>query len=230
MRVECACLARRWGMLAAIAATLAASFIAGAAAQQDSAPLAVACAPAAGEMLQPVERWAIQASGGTPPYLFALAAGELPSGLTLDGATGRISGTPDGKSGGRKTYTAKVTDSRAIVATADCTMTMTPPPGWQIRVCRSQMEAHAITLRVGIGGLESSHRDWITWTPASDDLLTVPTIFRYVRELWIQGKPDPEGKNAVMCVLWNRKVTKALEFDGEDPNEVSREDHDTCGC
>lgn len=230
MRVERVRLVRRCGIHAAIGVALAGSFIAGAAARQDPAPLRVACAPAAGEMLQPVEGWAIQASGGTSPYVFALAAGELPSGLTLDETTGRISGTPDGKSGGRKTYVAKVSDSRAVIATADCTMTIVAPPGWQIRVCRGQMEANAITLRVGIGGLDSSHRDWMTWTPRSDDLLTVPTVFRYVRELWIQGKPDPEGRNAVMCVLWNRKVTKALEFDGEDPNEVSREDHDTCGC
>jgi hypothetical protein len=199
-------------------------------AQSAQAPLSVGCGPASGEMLQPAEHWRLSASGGSRPYAFTLAAGELPSGLSLDAATGRISGTPDGKSGGRKTYVAKVTDSQGAVATADCSITIAPPPGWQIRVCRGRMEAHAITLRVGIGGLESSHRDWTTWTAASDDVITVPTIFRYVRELWIEGAAIPDGRNAVMCVLWNRGVTKALEFDGRDPNEVSREDHDSCSC
>lgn len=39
--------------------------------------------------------WAtIYASGGTPPYTFAIVAGSLPPGLTLDPATGGITGTP----------------------------------------------------------------------------------------------------------------------------------------
>ncbi|HXH39082.1 MAG TPA: ice-binding family protein [Thermoanaerobaculia bacterium] len=36
----------------------------------------------------------ITASGGTAPYIFTIAAGALPSGLTLNPATGLISGTP----------------------------------------------------------------------------------------------------------------------------------------
>jgi len=36
----------------------------------------------------------ITASGGTAPYTFAIAAGALPSGLSLNPATGLISGTP----------------------------------------------------------------------------------------------------------------------------------------
>ena len=36
----------------------------------------------------------VSASGGTGPYTFALAGGALPAGLSLNGATGAISGTP----------------------------------------------------------------------------------------------------------------------------------------
>ncbi|MDE4914868.1 putative Ig domain-containing protein [Methylobacterium sp. 092160098-2] len=39
---------------------------------------------------------AFTASGGTSPYVFSLSAGALPAGLSLDTATGRISGTPTG--------------------------------------------------------------------------------------------------------------------------------------
>ncbi|MCC6539567.1 MAG: putative Ig domain-containing protein [Bryobacterales bacterium] len=36
----------------------------------------------------------LEATGGTPPYRWQVAAGSLPSGLRLDGATGTVSGTP----------------------------------------------------------------------------------------------------------------------------------------
>ena len=36
----------------------------------------------------------VTASGGTGPYVYSLLYGELPPGLSLDGGTGVISGTP----------------------------------------------------------------------------------------------------------------------------------------
>lgn len=36
----------------------------------------------------------VNASGGTPPYTFAVSSGALPTGLTMDPATGIITGTP----------------------------------------------------------------------------------------------------------------------------------------
>lgn len=38
--------------------------------------------------------YTLTAEGGTPPYSFAVSSGALPSGLSLNGATGVISGTP----------------------------------------------------------------------------------------------------------------------------------------
>ena len=48
-------------------------------------------------------------SGGTPPYSWTLAAGSLPEGLSLAGATGVISGTPDMP--GKYSFTLKLTSS-----------------------------------------------------------------------------------------------------------------------
>src|SRR5919199_3969081 len=41
-------------------------------------------------------RQTLRASGGAGPYTYSLASGALPSGLTLDRATGAIAGTPTG--------------------------------------------------------------------------------------------------------------------------------------
>jgi hypothetical protein len=54
-------------------------------------------------------------AGGVPAYTFAIIGGSLPLGLTLDTATGEISGTPT--TAATYTYSAQVTDSLGNTAT-----------------------------------------------------------------------------------------------------------------
>jgi len=54
------------------------------------------------------------ATGGLAPYAYAVTAGALPSGLTLNAATGTISGTPN--LGGSYSFTVTATDANGCAA------------------------------------------------------------------------------------------------------------------
>jgi hypothetical protein len=63
----------------------------------------------------------LAASGGTAPLAWSVTTGTLPSGLSLDGSTGTISGTP---TTGTSTFTVQVVDSAGAKATQDLTLTI----------------------------------------------------------------------------------------------------------
>ncbi|MER8753113.1 putative Ig domain-containing protein [Mesorhizobium sp. M1050] len=54
----------------------------------------------------------ISGSGGTGPYTFAVTAGSLPAGLSLNTTTGALSGTPT--AGGTFNFTVQATDSSTV--------------------------------------------------------------------------------------------------------------------
>jgi hypothetical protein len=70
----------------------------------------------------------LAATGGTAPYTWALTAGVLPPGLSLDTASGVISGTPIGGASGAP-LTFQVTDSASPAATSKTTLTLTVAAG-----------------------------------------------------------------------------------------------------
>ena len=90
--------------------------------------IAVVCATSTGKVGTPYSS-AVTASGGTAPYTFAITAGSLPAGLTLNPSTGAITGTPT--TAGTFNFTVTVTDStggQAATATSNCSITIAPPP------------------------------------------------------------------------------------------------------
>jgi uncharacterized protein (TIGR03437 family) len=66
----------------------------------------------------------LAASGGTPPYVWAIASGALPAGLALSGSGG-ISGTPT--AAGTFSVAVRVTDSTSISVTQSFSLTVGPP-------------------------------------------------------------------------------------------------------
>ncbi|WP_222930736.1 beta strand repeat-containing protein [Allochromatium palmeri] len=68
----------------------------------------------------------LEAVGGQTPYVWSLASGSLPVGLTLDPATGRLSGTPTAI-GTSASFTIRVTDAANRRADQALTLTTTAP-------------------------------------------------------------------------------------------------------
>ena len=64
----------------------------------------------------------VAASGGTAPYVYALANGTLPDGVEMDTATGRLSGTPSTL--GSSTFTVSVTDANGCAGSRSYTLTV----------------------------------------------------------------------------------------------------------
>ena len=64
-------------------------------------------------------------SGGKTPITFAITDGALPAGLTIDPATGKISGTPTGS--GTYTFTVTATDANGVKTSVTLAITIAKP-------------------------------------------------------------------------------------------------------
>ena len=78
---------------------------------------------------------AFPAGAGDPPYTFSISSGAIPPGLSLNAATGVLSGTPT--SPGMFTFTVKVTDSFGATASVQCSIsipnqTLITLYGWKV--------------------------------------------------------------------------------------------------
>ncbi|MBU8898290.1 putative Ig domain-containing protein [Corallococcus sp. M34] len=68
----------------------------------------------------------VSATGGQAPYTWAVVAGALPSGVTLDASTGALSGTPSAT--GTATFTVSVTDAASAESTQAFSLAVYAPP------------------------------------------------------------------------------------------------------
>ena len=96
---------------------------------------------------------ALHVSGGTSPYVFSVATGSLPTGLSLNTSTGAITGTPTTTSGSPFAFSISVTDATNSTASRNYSVTInaaptivtTTLPSWTINSPYSQ----TISLRGG---------------------------------------------------------------------------------
>ncbi len=92
---------------------------------QPPPPLTITTASLPGGQVNLAYSQTLAATGGLTPYSWSISTGALPAGLTLNAATGVISGTASAV--GASSFTAKVTDSEAPAAsqTANLSITIT---------------------------------------------------------------------------------------------------------
>lgn len=104
----------------------------------------------------------LAASGGTAPYAWSMKAGSLPSGLSLDSATGAITGTPSA-SASHVSLTFQVTDSSSNAQTATATFSLTISAG-RISIAISPRQA-ALTIGQPLAlAATTSDASGVTWS------------------------------------------------------------------
>ncbi|WP_143452498.1 putative Ig domain-containing protein [Janthinobacterium sp. 61] len=98
----------------------------------------------------------ISAAGGTAPYSFAITAGTLPAGLSLNTGTGAISGTPT--TSGTTNLTITATDANSVTASKPYTLVIgaqAPVANAVSATVAANSSANPITLNLG-GGTPTS--------------------------------------------------------------------------
>lgn len=113
----------------------------------------------------------IATTGGESPLAFSISSGALPTGLTLDTATGRISGIPTA-AGGPTAFDITVTDNIGITDTVSLSMTIgrTTQDGFTIFTTQSSGLPDDTIPIVPIWALSSTG---VTYSPGASTACTV---------------------------------------------------------
>jgi uncharacterized protein YhjY with autotransporter beta-barrel domain len=98
----------------------------------------------------------VSASGGTAPYTYAITAGSLPVGLSLNTSTGMISGTPSASGTGNFTVTATDTNSATGSQAYSLVINgLAPVAGAVSATVAANSSANPITLNITSGTASS---------------------------------------------------------------------------
>ena len=141
-------------------------------------PLTLSCPASSGTLGQAYSS-SLSATGGSGSYVFSLLSGTLPTGLTLNSATGLISGIP--LTGTTFTYTAKVSDgtnSAVAAVSTTCGLSLTGQPTASCVNIAGATQGKAITpvTLVGTAGTGGPYTFTATNLPAGLTMSTSGTI------------------------------------------------------
>ena len=131
-----------------------------------------------------------KAAVGTPPYTWAVSAGALPAGITLNSTTGQISGEP--KAAGTAHFTIQVTDANGATASAPFTLMIAsnpaittptlPPPAlgssYSVQLAATGTGPFTWSLSAGSlpGGLTLTSGGLISGTPVAPGTFTFTVL------------------------------------------------------
>jgi large repetitive protein len=129
----------------------------------------------------------VSVTGGTGPYTWSLSSGSLPVGVSLDAATGAITGTPTAT--GTSTFTLSVTDTgTSLVATATYSITIVSAPTVTTASLPSPQVGIAYTQSLAVTGGAAPY----VWTLASGAL---PAGLTLAGDGTISGTPSAAGSS-----------------------------------
>ncbi|MGA9527861.1 MAG: Ig domain-containing protein, partial [Terriglobales bacterium] len=133
----------------------------------------------------------VQATGGVTPYTWAISAGSLPAGLSINSATGAITGTPTGT--GTSSFTVQVTDSESPTPqTSAKALSITINNSAPLQVTTTGMPAGVINTSYANGFLSASGGiQPYTWSISSGSLPSGLTLNTSTGQ--ISGTPTATG-------------------------------------
>jgi hypothetical protein len=171
--------------------------------------LAVTCGNTAAQAGVPYSS-VVSASGGKPPYSYALAAGALPAGLSMDLASGALNGTP--WTPGASPFTVSASDASGQSVSSSCSITVAPaPPAVSCPVPSGQATvAYASSFAV-TGGVapytyslaSGSLPTGLTLNPSTGVVSGTPTAgstFNFVAQV-MDGRATAAGSGVASCVI-----------------------------
>lgn len=134
----------------------------------------------------------IQATGGTQPYTWSVISGSLPTGLSLNTATGNISGTPTAQ--GTSTFTIQVSDAISRTNSRQFSIIINPLPV-SLTIITSSLPSGTIGHAYN-ALLQATGQNTVlpyTWSIQSGALPTGLTLSNSGNDGVISGTPTQSG-------------------------------------